>query len=142
MLEMDVDMSMLKQIVVDIETAKGLRRLGYREPCLAYFDFEGKLCNMNCEEAIVRDMNGPKETPGRGPRCYSAPTQTAVQEWLRRKKHYELLVSKTSFFDQTGSYFCRIIRLSDNLSRDTKPRRTYEQALEDGIKQTIIILLK
>ena len=79
-------MSMLKQIVVDIEMAKGLRQLGYREPCLAYFDFEGKLCNMNSEEAIVRDMNGPKETPGRGARCYSAPTLTAVQEWLRRKK--------------------------------------------------------
>ena len=131
---------MMKQVVVDIEMAKGLKRLGYREPCLAYFDLDGKLCNINYKEAVVRDMNGPKETPGRGPRCYSAPTLTAVQEWLRRKKHYEILVSRDTFFQDAGRYYCRIIRLSDNLSRDTKPRKTYEQALEDGIRQTIIIL--
>ena len=131
---------MLKRIVVDIEMAKGLRRLGFREPCLAYYDLDGNLCNADSEEAIVRDMNGPKETPGRGPRCYSAPTLTAVQEWLRRKKHYEILVSRDTFFQDAGRYYCRIIRLSDNLSRDTKPRKTYEQSLEDGIRQVINIL--
>lgn len=131
---------MLKQIVVDIETAKRLRRVGFREPCLSWYNLNGQLCNADCEDATLRDMNSPKETRGRGPRCYSAPTLSAVQEWLRRKKHYEILVCRDYFFQDAGRYYCRIIRLIDNLCRETKPHRTYEQALSDGIKQIINIL--
>ena len=35
-----------------------------------------------------------------------------------------------------------IIRLSDGLSRDTQPRKSYDQALMDGIKQAILLLKK
>lgn len=131
---------MLKQIVVDIEMAKSLRRVGFRETCLSWYDLDSQLCNVNGEESTVRDMNGLKKSRGRGPRCDSAPTLSAVQEWLRRKKHYEILVYRDSFFQDAGRYYCRIIRLIDNLCRETKPRRTYEQALSDGIKQIINIL--
>ena len=33
-----------------------------------------------------------------------------------------------------------LIRLSDGLSRDTHPRKSYDQALMDGIKQAIALL--
>ena len=76
----------------------------------------------------------------RGARCYSAPTISAVQDWLRRKKHLELLVCRDTFFQNTGDYYCRLIRPSDGLSRDTHPRKSYDQALMDGIKQAIALL--
>ncbi|KWW28488.1 MAG: hypothetical protein AUK63_1901 [bacterium P3] len=71
---------------------------------------------------------------------FSAPTLSAVQDWLRRKKHLELLICRDTFFQNTGDYYCRLIRLSDGLSRDTHPRNSYDQALMDGIKQALTIL--
>lgn len=62
-----------------------------------------------------------------------------VKDWIRRKKHLELLSCRDTFFQNTG-YYCRLIRLSDGLCRDTHPRKSYDQALMDGIKQAIILL--
>ena len=119
---------MLKQIVVDKVMARQLWKLGFKEPTLSYYDVEGK------------DYNAPKETRGRGARCYSAPTLLVVQDWLRRKKHLELLVCRDTFFQNTGDYYCRLIRLFDGLSRDTHPRKSYDQTLMDGIKQALALL--
>ena len=106
----------MKLKVVTLEMAKALRKKGYRELCLA-----------------------PKQTRGRGPRCYSAPTLSSVQDWLRYK-HYEVLVCKDTFFESKPTYFCRITRMKDGLSRDTQPSRRYDQALLDGIKHAITLL--
>jgi hypothetical protein len=131
---------MLKQIVVERAVAVALRKIGFREPCLAYYDCEGELQNADGSEPVLIDYNMPKRTRGRGARCYSAPTLFAVQDWLRRKKHLELLVCRDTFFQNKGDYYCRLIRLSDGLSRDTHPRKSYNQALMDGIKQAIALL--
>ena len=101
---------------------------------------DGQLQNAEGDTLQLKDYNAPKETRGRGARCYSAPTLSAVQDWLRRKKHLELLVCRDTFFQNTGDYYCRLIRLSDGLSRDTHPRKSYDQALTDGIKQAIALL--
>lgn len=131
---------MLKQIVVDRALARQLRGLGFHEPSLAFYDFEDVLRNVDGEDSVLKDYNAPKQTRGRGARCYSAPTLFAVQDWLRRKKHLELLVWRDTFFQNMGDYYCRLIRLSDGLSRDTHPRKSYEQALMDGIKLAIALL--
>lgn len=131
---------MLKQVVVDRTIAIQLRRLGFREPTLAYYNYEAELQNASGEELVLKDYNAPKVTPGRGARCYAAPTLLAVQEWLRRKKHLELLICRNTFFQSTGDYYCRLIRLSDGLSRDTRLRKSSDQALLDGIKQALILL--
>ena len=78
---------MLKQVVVDKVMARQLWKLGFREPTLSYYDLDGELQTAEGEELILKDYNAPKETRGRGARCYSAPTLSAVQDWLRRKKH-------------------------------------------------------
>ena len=131
---------MLKQIVVDKVMARQLWKLGFKEPTLSYYDVDGQLQNAEGDTLELKDYNAPKETRGRGARCYSAPTLSAVQDWLRRKKHLELLVCRDTFFQNTGDYYCRLIRLSDGLSRDTHPRKSYDQALTDGIKQAIALL--
>ena len=131
---------MLKQVVVDKVMARQLWKLGFREPTLSYYNLKGELQTVDGEELILKDYNVPKETRGRGARCYSAPTLLAVQDWLRRKKHLELLICRDTFFQNTGDYYCRLIRLSDGLSRDTQPRKSYDQALVDGIKQALTIL--
>ena len=131
---------MLKQIVVDKVMARQLWKLGFKEPTLSYYDVDGQLQNAEGDTLELKDYNAPKETRGRGARCYSAPTLSAVQDWLRRKKHLELLVCRDTFFQNTGDYYCRLIRLSDGLSRDTHPRKSYDQALMDGIKQAIALL--
>ena len=105
---------MLKQIVVDKVIARQLWKLGFKEPTLSYYDVDGhffdgrsgKAERQNAEGDILqlKDYNAPKETRGRGARCYSAPTISAVQDWLRRKKHLELLVCRDTFFQNTGDY--------------------------------------
>ena len=135
-----ISISMLKQIVVDKVMARQLWKLGFKEPTLSYYNVDGQLQNAEGDTLQLKDYNAPKETRGRGPRCYSAPTLSAVQDWLRRKKHLELLVCRDTFFQNTGDYYCRLIRLSDGLSRDTHPRKSYDQALMDGIKQAIALL--
>ena len=135
-----ISISMLKQIVVDKVMARQLWKLGFKEPTLSYYDVDGQLQNAEGDTLQLKDYNAPKETRGRGARCYSAPTILAVQDWLRRKKHLELLVCRDTFFQNTGDYYCRLIRLSDGLSRDTHPRKSYDQALMDGIKQAIALL--
>ena len=135
-----IGVSMLKQIVVDKVMARQLWKLGFKEPTLSYYDMDGQLQNAEGDTLQLKDYNAPKETRGRGARCYSAPTLSAVQDWLRRKKHLELLVCRDTFFQNTGDYYCRLIRLSDGLSRDTHPRKSYDQALMDGIKQAIALL--
>ena len=131
---------MLKQIIVDKVMARQLWKLGFKEPTLSYYDVEGHLQNAEGDILQLKDYNAPKETRGRGARCYSAPTLLVVQDWLRRKKHLELLVCRDTFFQNTGDYYCRLIRLSDGLSRDTHPRKSYDQALTNGIKQAIALL--
>jgi hypothetical protein len=131
---------MLKYVLVDKIMAKQLWKLGYREPTLSYYDLNGELQTADVEELVLKDYNAPKKTRGRGARCYSAPTLSAVQDWLRRKKHLELLICRETFFQNTGDYYCRLIRLSDGLSRDTHSRKSYDQALIDGIKQALSLL--
>ena len=97
---------MLKQVVVDKVMARQLWKLGFREPTLSYYDLNGELQTADGEELVVKDYNTPKHTRGRGARCYSAPTLSAVQDWFRRKKHLELLIC-----------------------RDTHPRKSYDQAI-------------
>ena len=126
---------MLKQIVVDKVMARQLWKLGFKEPTLSYYNVDGQLQNAEGDTLELKDYNAPKQTRGRG-----APTLSAVQDWLRRKKHLELLVSRDTFFQNTGDYYCRLIRLSDGLSRDTHPRKSYDQALMDGIKQALALL--
>lgn len=129
----------MKLKVVTLEMAKTLRKKGYRELCLAFYGFNGELCNAEGTDPILKDYNAPKPTRGRGPRCYSAPTLSSVQDWLRYK-HYEVLVCKDTFFESKPTYFCRITRMKDGLSRDTKPFRSYDQALLDAIKHAITLL--
>ena len=114
--------------------------VGFQGTSLSYYDLDGELQTAEGEELILKDYNAPKETRGRGARCYSAPTLSAVQDWLRRKKHLELLICRDTFFQNTGDYYCRLIRLSDGLSRDTHPRKSYDPVLMDGIKQAIALL--
>ena len=130
---------MLKQIVVDKVMARQLWKLGFKEPTLSYYDVDGQLQNAESDTLELKNYNAPGETRGRGARCYAAPTLSAVQDWLRRKKHLELLVCRDTFFQNPGDYYCRLIRLSDGLSRDTHSCKSYDQALMLGIKQAIAL---
>lgn len=70
---------MLKQIVVDKVMARQLWKLGFKEPTLSYYDVDGQLQNAEGDTLQLKDYNAPKETRGRGARCYSAPTILAVR---------------------------------------------------------------
>ena len=127
---------MLKQIVVDKVMARQLWKLGFKEPTLSYYDVDGQLQNAEDDTLQLKNHNAPKETRGRGSRCYSAPTMSAVQDWLRRKKRLELLVCRDTFFQNMGDYYCRLIRLSDGLrasrcclSFQRRPKNTYRMQL-------------
>ena len=76
---------MLKQIVVDKVMARQLWKLGFKEPTLSYYNVDGQLQNAEGDTLELKDYNAPKQTRGRGARCYAAPTLSAVQDWLRRR---------------------------------------------------------
>ena len=120
--------------------AKALRKCNFRELTYAYYDMEGNLQNADANDPSLRDWNAPKETRGRGARCYAAPTLSAVQDWLRMKRKFEVIIVKDSFFDTLCHYFCRITCMKNGLSRDTKPFKDYDKALADGIRLAIKLL--
>lgn len=61
---------MLKQVVVDKVMVRQLWKLGFREPTLSHYNLDGELQTADGEELILKDYNAPKETRGRGARCY------------------------------------------------------------------------
>ena len=69
---------MLKQIVVDKVMARQLWKLGFKEPTLSYYDVDGHLQNAEGDILQLKDYNAPKQTRGRGARCYAAPTLSAI----------------------------------------------------------------
>ena len=94
--------------------------------------------------------HGPAE-PGADPVCwnspaydksprhkvYAAPELPLAQQWVREKKHFDVLVDREYFCGKVGKYYAKIIRLRDGVMSETGKYRSYERALEAGILKAL-----
>jgi hypothetical protein len=60
-----------------------------------------------------------------------------AQQWVREKKHFDVLVDREYFCGKVGKYYAKIIRLRDGVMSETGKYRSYERALEAGILKAL-----
>ena len=117
----------MEETVVSLETARLLKEKGYRdELCRHYYDFKGELQvyngMLNCPLGDVVD----------------APTQSSAQQWLRDEKMLVLIVDVD--YTELECYYCNIYDKTRVLQEQTKNCITYEEALEEGLKQALKLI--
>ena len=124
------------QKIVALETAKWLRKRRFNEPVPAHYDVYGRLI-----EAAPTGMpicwNSPAQDTSSRQKVYAAPELSLAQQWVREKKHFEVLVDREYFCGKVGKYFAKIIRLRDGAMSETGKYRSYERALEAGIVKAL-----
>ena len=118
-----------------IETARLLRKHRFNEPTTSYYDADGILRTVSESEAAC--WNSPTYDKSVRHKVYAAPTLALAQQWLREKKRYDMLVDRDYLFGKVGKYFAKIIRLKDGAISETAHCRSYEKALEHGIKKAL-----
>ena len=112
---------------VTLETAKLLKEKGFREDCMAFYTKDGLF---NCNSYINTNV---LKLP--------APTQSLAQKWLRETKNLHIEMSY-----MYGDYWIYDILTIPNhdlvglVDRPIVHYNTYEEALEDGIKEALILI--
>ena len=112
---------------VTLETAKLLKEKGFREDCMAFYTKDGLF---NCNSYINTNvLNLP------------APTQSLAQKWLRETKN--LHIEMSYMYGDYWIYDILTIPNHDLVGLADRPivhYNTYEEALEDGIKEALILI--
>ncbi len=125
----------MKMILASKETAFLLRKHRFHEPVEAHFDTEGVL-HETSDQGVV-NWNQPAFDRNARRRVYAAPPLSLAQQWLREKKHYDVLVYRDYFCGKVGKYYATIIRLRDGAVSETRRYRSYEKALEAGVVKAL-----
>ena len=116
--------------LVTLETAKLLKEKGFNEYCENVIDNNGVL-----RKTLYRTNNDLPKV------CYSHPTQSAAQKWLRDTKclHIEIgyMYGDYWLYDILTIPTHDLIGLED---RDSVRYNTYEEALEAGIQEALKLM--
>ncbi|MBO4659697.1 MAG: hypothetical protein J5637_08750 [Prevotella sp.] len=126
----------MKQKTVTLETAKWLRKRRFNEPVQAHYNTKGKLSE-DAPEGVPVSWNSPAHDASPRLKVYSAPDLALAQQWVREKKHFDVLVDREYFCGKVGKYYAKIIRLRDGVMSETGKYRSYERALEAGILKAL-----
>lgn len=122
--------------LVSIETASLLRKRRFNEHVYTYYDADGLLRILSPHEE-PRNWNSPSYDRSVRHQAYSAPSLAHAQQWIREKKHFDVLVDREYFLGQVGRYYAKIIRLKDGAISETRKFRQYDKALEAGIVKAL-----
>lgn len=115
----------MKDKIVDYEVAKLAKEVCFSEETYMWYTLEGNL-------SIVSDFLYNHS----GRNLISAPTQSLLQRWLRELHNINIGMTyfkSNNFYN--NHWECRIHYLGINISRDT-----YEEALEEGLKQVLLLI--
>ena len=119
----------ISDTLISFETAKLAKEKGFIIPTLCYFRYDEKQC-----KGDLLDWN---EDVG----FYSRPTQSLLQKWLRDTHNIYLIVIPSYTDDNLlkSKYYFEIshIRKLKQFHGDFK---TYEEALEEGLKTALNLL--
>lgn len=117
----------MKHLFVDFAIAKYAKEKGFNEVCAGYFDYNNELqlsIGVPTNSAVIK-----------------APTHQQLLDWLREKK----ILVEVRPIDSWNCWSCAI-SMEDSMSpffeaaRSTIEYRTYYEALNEGIKQAIILI--
>lgn len=141
-------MNVMNEDFVTYEQAVDLQRFGFDWKCNHYFKWN----NLNPIEYIVSHESAYVNWNHENHRDfwqYSAPTMAQVVKWLRNEKHLLVSVRANDFVNDSGNaeiYYCvDVFDIKDNvlkLKYSNAGFENYESAFEDGINNTLAIILK
>jgi hypothetical protein len=126
----------MKNKTVALETAKWLRKRRFNEPVPSHYDVYGRLCE-GTSGAEPISWNSPAYDQSPRHKVYAAPDLPLAQQWVREKKHFDVLVDREYFCGKVGKYYAKMIRLRDGVMSETGKYRAYERALEAGILKAL-----
>ena len=118
------------ETIVSLETAKLLKEEEFNVNVNTYYDEYNRLQ----VDKPKNDWNDPLYL---GTIC-SAPTQSLAQQWLRDEKMLVLIIDVD--FTELECYYCNIYDKTRVLQEQTKNCITYEEALEEGLKQALKLI--
>ena len=127
------------EVYCSLETAKLLKQAGFDWGVVTNYSTDSKdeefilkeRCNFNWNQSDIQYE------------CYSAPSLSITQKWLREVKGYVLLINYHEYL-KTYYYSICYIQNQNRFIDDREDCRdtSYEEALEAGIKKCLELLLK
>ena len=111
--------------LVSLETAKLAKKKEFNEICQYYYEILDKPINL--QKMSCSNAEGYKQP--------TAPTQSLLQKWLREKHNIHLIAYKNINID--GYDWCYIT--TDGIT-NINSYKTYEEALEAGLYQALLLL--
>lgn len=121
----------MEEQLVSLEVAKLLKEKGF---CVGSTHFYS---NLNSKEELV-DNKGAYYINGMELDYIEAPTKSLAQKWLRDTKGVIVIID----CDTTGTfyYYSSKVISKDNNCIVGHYQRTYEEALEEGLKQALKLI--
>lgn len=121
----------MKKKFVTLETAKLLKEKGFNEDCKTFFiDKKGSIT----KRLSLKNEDLPES-------CYSRPSQSLAQKWLRGKHGMEVSVAycRNSQCGHNASwyYWAGLLSCSDEEVKFGFDFKSYEEALEEGIREAL-----
>lgn len=119
--------------LVTLEAAKLLKEKGFNEYCKNVIDIN----NILSETLYRTNGNLPKQ-------CFSLPTQSIVQKWLRETKNLHIEIYRSAV-----GYGYAIVKADNGTWQEDDDSRgpndgglwdTYEEALEAGIRESLKLI--
>ena len=119
--------------LVTLETAKLLREKGFNEYCKDII----KEDNNRIMQSVFRtNKNLPKL-------CYSRPTQSVAQKWLRETKNLHITIYNSASgytYDISKADMGTVLYCFPKGPNDAGNWDTYEEALETGIRESLKLI--
>ena len=128
---------------VTYEQALALKKLGFKEECLFFYNVHGEF-NPNSVYDGYSDVNDASRSlnfQGRSKLAGDAPTLAQAQKWLREKKDIIVLSTCNLDYENGHSWYWFVDKIFavEDLEHSYK---TYEEALSAGITECIKLLEK
>lgn len=120
----------MEEQLVSLEVARLLEEKGFCNGSAYYYDNFKQELHRNGNDSIY--INGLEED------YIEVPTQSLVQKWLREEKGIVLIVDID--FTELKCYYCNIYDHSRLLAKQSNNCITYEEALEEGLKEALKLI--
>ena len=122
--------------LVTLETAKMLKEKGFKEDVFTFYELDCIEGDMILSETYDYSDNFNKKDD-----CFSAPSQSLVQKWLRQEKNLHIEISY--MYGNYWIYDILTIPEHDLVGLSDRPiirYETYEEALEAGIFEALKLI--
>jgi hypothetical protein len=126
---------MIKDTLIEFETARFAKQLGFNYPVYYRYNEKGELIYMNVEVVITPDEDG----------CYAAPTQSHLHKWLRDSMDMYIQIKShlkyKGFKDEDKRIFSGFVNLlkDPEINISVKESTTYEKAMEASLYKALEI---